>query len=64
LFDEETQEGQNMDKYNTLLIKAIEDIKNSLNKRTNQQLQGNRDALIPKKPKEQSFELITWLIIK
>jgi len=27
-------------------------------------LQGDRDALIPKKPKEQSFELITWLIIK
>ena len=53
-----------MDKYNTLLIKAMEDIKNSLNKRTNQQLQGDRDALIPKKPKEQSFELITWLIIK
>ena len=53
-----------MDKNNTLRIKAIEDIKNSLNKRTNQQLQGNRDALIPKKPQEQSFELITWLIIK
>ena len=64
LFDEETQQGQNMDKYNTLLIKAMEDIKNSLNKRTNQQLQGDRNALIPKKPKEQSFELITWLIIK
>jgi len=64
LFDEETQQGQNMDKYNTLLIKAIEDIKSSLNKRTNQQLQGDRTALIPKKPKEQSFELITWLIIK
>ena len=64
LFDEETQQGQHMDKYNNLLIKAIEDIKSSLNKRTNQQLQGDRTALIPKKPKEQSFELITWLIIK
>jgi len=35
-----------------------------LNKRSYKQLQGDRNAIIPKKQKEQSFELITWLIIK
>lgn len=64
LFDDETNNGQNMDKYNNLLVKAIDDIKDTLNKRSYKQLQGDRNAIIPKKQKEQSFELITWLIIK
>jgi hypothetical protein len=64
LFDEETDNSQKMDKYNNLLLKAIDDIKDTLNKRSYKQLQGDRNAIIPKKQKEQSFELITWLIIK
>ncbi len=64
LFDSETNDGQNMEAYNSLVQKAMADISNSMGKRLNLQLQHDRAAIIPTKKKDTNFELITWLIIK
>ena len=68
LFDQETDGGNNMDKYSGLLAMAIKTIARTFQKRTAAGLQGGRDFVIPDK-KEQAkdasdFELVTWLVIK
>lgn len=67
LFDKETNQGLDTDKYSVLLKTAIKDINKSFGKRTRQKL-NLRGGVIPKKSeqvtKDATFELITWLVIK
>lgn len=69
LFNAETKQGEDMQKYSELLAKAIDEISRIFNKRSNQKITGNdRGALLIPKSKRISetnnFELVTWLIIK
>jgi len=69
LFNEETQQGENMNQYTELLKQAIEEISRVFNKRSNQKITGNdRGALLIPKSKRineiNNFELVTWLVIK
>lgn len=66
IFDDETRDGQDMSRYSKLLQRTLSDIRATLGKKVGQQLQTARDGIIPIKNKksENSFELITWLIIK
>jgi len=69
LFNEETGNGERMNKYTGLLKKAIAEISRVFNKRSNQKITGNdRGALLIPKSKRinemNSFELVTWLVIK
>lgn len=66
LFDDETRQGEDMENYNQLLLKALQDIKQSLGNKMNTMLQSDRSAIIPikKKDHEHDYELITWLVIK
>jgi hypothetical protein len=57
-----------MDKYSDLLVKAINAIVRTFQKRTAAGLQSGRDFVIPAKRDQATdasvFELITWLVIK
>ena len=57
-----------MDKYSDLLVKAINAIVRTCQKRTAAGLQYGRDFVIPDKQEQATessdFELITWLVIK
>jgi len=69
IFNAETKQGEDMQKYSDLLAKAIDEISRIFNKRSNQKITGNdRGALLIPKSKRISetnnFELVTWLIIK
>lgn len=68
MFDNETENGGNMDKYSKLLIRAINAIVRTFRKRTAAGLQSGRDFVIPGKQDQatesEDFELITWLVIK
>jgi superfamily II DNA or RNA helicase len=69
IFNTETKQGEDMQKYSELLAKAIDEISRIFNKRSNQKITGNdRGALLIPKSKRISetnnFELVTWLIIK
>ena len=69
IFNAETKQGEDMQKYSELLAKAIDEISRIFNKRSNQKITGNdRGALLIPKSKRISetnnFELVTWLIIK
>ena len=69
LFNDETNQGENMGKYSELLKKAIEEISRVFNKRSNQKISGtDRGALLIPKTKRitemDNFELVTWLVIK
>jgi len=68
LFNQETNQGFDMNKYNLLLEKAIEEIKTIFSKRVKSKLQSGRGAVLIPKTKQatesDNFELITWLIIK
>lgn len=68
LFNDETQQGAKMGKYNDLLQKAIDEISTVFSKRVVSKLKTGRDGvLIPKEKqgtKKEHFELITWLVIK
>jgi len=68
IFNNETNNNSNMDKYNNLLNIAITEINSVFKKRANIKLTSARGArLIPKNKqieKSDHFELITWLIIK
>ncbi len=67
IFNSETDNGSDMNKYNKLLKTAISEINSVFKKRANIKLTRDRDALlIPKEKqveKSEHFELITWLII-
>ena len=69
LFNEETQQGENMNQYTELLKQAIEEISRVFNKRSSQKITGNdRGALLIPNNKRindiNNFELVTWLVIK
>lgn len=69
IFNAETKQGEDMQKYSEFLAKAIDEISRIFNKRSNQKITGNdRGALLIPKSKRISetnnFELVTWLIIK
>jgi len=68
LFDAETKQGQNMDKYNDLIKQAFSAIQQHFNQRAANALQSGRGALLPmienQINKLSDFSLITWLIIK
>ncbi len=69
LFNEETQQGENMNQFTELLKQAIEEISRVFNKRSSQKITGNdRGALLIPKSKRineiDNFELVTWLVIK
>jgi len=68
LFNAETNNGEEMDKYTDLLKKAVEGIAHIFKRRAAQKLTSDRSALIIPKSKQpgdmDSFELVTWLVIK
>ena len=68
LFDQETQHGQNMTLYSTLLQKAIDSIAATFRRRVAGSLTTGRSAVIPNQQQQASenseFELVTWLVIK
>lgn len=68
LFNSETKQGIEMDKYTELLGKSVDEIIRVLKKRTSIRLTLDRGALIPPKSKQvnemNNFELVTWLVIK
>lgn len=69
LFNNETTNGENMTLYTDLLRKSIEEISRVFNKRSSLKLTGtDRGALLIPRSKRineiDSFELVTWLIIR
>ena len=69
IFNMETNQGEDMKQYTSLLEEAVKEISRVFNKRSNQKITGNdRGAVIIPKSKRISemnnFELVTWLIIK
>jgi len=68
LFNEETQDGENMDEYTELLKKAVNEIIRIFKKRGNLKLTSDRGALLIPPAKHlhniDSFELVTWLIVR
>lgn len=63
LFNQETQNGENLNQQTELVMCAIRDIKKQLQQQAAAQLGNKRDAVFIS-PQNISFELITWLIIK
>jgi hypothetical protein len=68
LFNRETGQGSDMEKYNQLIKQAIRDIRETFARKALRKLQTGRDAmLVPQETTvsdESQFELVTWLIIK
>jgi len=68
LFNNETNNGANMEKYSGLLKSAVNEISRLFKKRNLQSLTNNRNAQIISKDKQadepDQFELVTWLVIK
>jgi superfamily II DNA or RNA helicase len=68
LFNTETKNGEDMAHYNDILQKAVSEVVHVFQKRHNQKLTSDRGALLIPKNKQiqesDSFELVTWLIIK
>ena len=68
LFDQETQNGKQLGKYNDLLASAVKSIERTFKKRAVAQLQSGRGALLPTRQEQvheqTDFELITWLVIQ
>ncbi len=65
-FDDDTKQGKDMQAYNVLLKKSLENIRNTISQRELSGLGHHREALIADMMDRQDdkFELITWLIIK
>jgi SNF2 family DNA or RNA helicase len=68
LFDQRTQNGQNMAHYDNLLFKALASIENTFQRRAASALLHNRSGLLPtagETPKADTseFDLVTWLVI-
>lgn len=68
LFDQETDAGADMEKHSALLLKAINSIARTFQKRTAAGLQSGRNFVIPDRTAQATessdFELITWLVIR
>lgn len=68
LFDQETDDGREMGRYNLLLEAAVRDIERRFGRRVAAALTGGRDGLVPERRQQArsltDFELITWLVIR
>jgi hypothetical protein len=68
LFNQETKQGERMERYTTLLKQAINEIVQIFKKRGAQKLVTDRSAVLIPTAKQVSeiddFELITWLVIQ
>ncbi|MCK9467320.1 MAG: SNF2-related protein [Candidatus Absconditabacterales bacterium] len=68
IFNTETENGKNMDKYSTLLTKAVTEITNIYKKKGNALLTSDRGATLIPIEKQingmKDFELVTWLLIR
>jgi hypothetical protein len=68
LFNQDTQNGSNMDKYSDLLEKAVSEISHVFKKKSNIKLTSDRSAVLIPRAKQisemEDFELITWLVIR
>lgn len=68
LFNAETENSTNMDKYTDLLKKAVDQVVHVFKKKSNQKLTSDRGALLIPKAKQlnemNDFELVTWLIVR
>jgi hypothetical protein len=68
LFNHETRDGDNMQKYTLLLKKAVEEVVRVFKKKGSQRLTTDRGALLVPRSKQldkmEDFELITWLILR
>ena len=68
LFNAETRNGEDMGRYTELLCQAIREIRHVFRKRASIKLTSDRGALLVPKSKQvhdmDSFELVTWLVIK
>jgi len=68
LFDQETVNGSDMDKYSGLLKAAVDSIIHTSQKRAIGHLQSGRGAVLVDQDKQakevDDFELVTWLVIK
>jgi len=68
LFNGETSNGENMDKYSGLLKKAVSEIVHVFKKKENIRLTTDRGAVLIPITKQinemEDFELITWLIVR
>ena len=68
LFNDETQNGEQMKNYTDLLKKSVDEIIRIFKKRGNQILTSDRGALLIPLEKQlneiENFELVTWLIIR
>jgi len=68
LFNQETDNGRKMNNYSELLEKAVNNIKNVLDKQNYQKITEQRNPLLIPQNKKingiNDFELVTWLIIK
>ncbi len=68
LFNQETNNGENMNNYTELLEKAVHEIVQIFKKKGAQKLTSDRGALLIPKTKQlnemNDFELVTWLIVR
>lgn len=68
LFDQQTNDGENMGLYNTLLERAVASVAAMFRKRIASGLQSGRGFIIPEQSAQANettdFELVTWLMIK
>ena len=68
LFDEQTDDGENMTPYNGLLEKAVQSLSGTYQKRAIGRLLSSRSSVLPRRDeqvgKTTDFELVTWLVIK
>jgi len=64
LFDRETNDGQDMSRYDALLAKAMTDVAQNYRRHIARGLMSSRDFVIPtQSPAPAAFELLTWLVI-
>ncbi len=67
-FNEETDNGNDMTIYEMLLDAALNSIREAYNRKVNDQLDANPDALLPTADSQitekTEFELVTWLVIR
>ena len=68
LFDEQTDDGENMTPYDGLLEKAVQSLSGTYQKRAIGRLLSSRSSVLPRRDeqvgKTTDFELVTWLVIK
>lgn len=68
LFNDETKNGEDMSRYTELLKRSIQEVVKVFRTRSNQRLTADRGALLIPQSKQitdtESFELVTWLVIK